>query len=185
MKILLTLFIVSVLICSGSYAQDFDKYWSPVQLSIFGPIAFPPFGNIYGLEINPIYGSVNNMSGLNSGLCQNVNNKMSGLQVGIIFNSAKELLGAQTAFVNYSGDVSPFSFQCGIVDVTSRNDGFQIGCINISNNYSNCQLGIWNSTANTGALQCGIINFSNEELDGLQIGLINIGPSRFFPIINW
>jgi len=188
MKKIMIIFILSIALICPAFSQSAgsDVHWSIFQLALLDEFALPPMiTDVYGLRINLVHGSVNNMSGLDIGLSQNVAGKMAGLQFGILFSTADYFMGLQLSTVNYAKNISQFSFQSGILNMASKNDGFQLGCVNISSDFSNAQVGVWNNAANIGFMQLGLINFSNKDLDGFQIGLLNFGPTWFFPIINW
>ena len=78
--------------------------WTPVQVGLFAPVSLP-WGfdwDVFGLDVNLVYGDCNKMYGLEvAGLANTARLDMIGLQASIGCNFAnRDAVGAQVAAVN-------------------------------------------------------------------------------------
>jgi len=155
------------------YSTDVSKSvgWTPLKLSLIGPVAFPYGGlDVYGLHLSAIGGS-----------CE----EMGGVSVGGIFSICKQLKGISVCgFLNSSTGT-------GFFDVSH---GIQIGAYNtVLGGLRGCQVGVINRIGAKSAdggltgLQLGVVNYAEQCSCGLQIGLINIimeNKIKVLPLLN-
>ena len=169
-KIILVMFFS--LIGSTLYAQEEKETF--LQLSLFNPVQiFNDSYNVGGVRINLLYGSNNNMSGLDLGLINKVKWDYHG--------------GYQGGMVNFVGN--DFNgWQDGLVNITRKNlIGLQTGVYNENLSLKGVQYGLVNITEKFSGLQLGLLNYT-QVFSGVQLGVLNISsrryPIRFFPIVN-
>ena len=152
-----------------------------------------------GLGIALIYNHANSLAGMELGYANVVERESYGLQVGV-WNHAGEGYGEQRGIVNTSGYCA--GLQDGFFNWADDLAGVQCGAFNIVyNEMFGAQFDAWWNHANAGygvqwgvvntadyfaGFQCGLFNWAND-LDGLQLGLVNVivNQSIFvFPFVN-
>ena len=139
-----------------------------------------------GLGIALVYNYANSLAGMQLGYANVIDHESYGVQFGM-WNHAGELYGEQRGIVNTSGYSA--GLQTGFFNWSDELAGAQSGIINIAYNemfggqfdavwnHANMGYGVQFGVVNTAdyfaGFQCGLFNWAND-LDGLQLGLINV-----------
>jgi len=131
----------------------------PFQFAIVTPVQVPSEDtSIHGLRINAIYGTSENVIGLDFGLINRTKGDFKGLGFGLANIVDGNASAWQFGFINYVGGQG-VGLQTGFYNHSEKMSGFQFGAIN------------W-----------------TRVLHGVQIGVLNFNvdgePLMFFPIIN-
>lgn len=193
------LLLLACVLLPGSARAD-----SPVNLALFDPVQIVPHDqSIKGFRLNILYGYNQDVLGLDIGIVNRaggdmrgiqwigvgwVEGKTEGVQLGYIANyTEEELLGGQLGIINYAGAETGISF--GFVNwVHTDMMGGQIGALNVAETrVEGLQLGAVNYAPAAGGLQFSLVNVT-EDLQGVQIGLVNVAKNGFlpvFPIVNF
>lgn len=215
--------VVLLTVCSLlSPSLGFSAEWTPLQVALLHPVQiFPKETKVQGFRLNLLYGVNDEMAGIDLGLINRTTGKTQGLQLGAFplggFNVTEELEGIQFAGfygganiankdvsgVQISGiwaganvaggDVSGMQIAgvIGGINKAENLDGIQIAGIllgvNLAKNTKGIQLAtLYNQAEDMEGLQIGIVNVC-KKMRGVQIGVANIiqeGKLPFFPIIN-
>lgn len=180
---------------------------TPLQVALWNPVqVFPEDDTVGGIRLNILYGSNQDVNGLDlglvnrtirhakglhvGGLINTVDQDTTGLQIGGLVNDVgQEMKGLQVAGIaNVARDMK--GVQVGILGNSAQGDarGLQTGLVNADDKgLGGLQIGLWNTVdQDTNGIQVGLVNIT-ETMYGGQLGLINIikdGPVPFFPIIN-
>jgi hypothetical protein len=176
---------------------------TPFQLALFHPVQlFPKETRVQGLRIDLLYGVNDELSGVDLGLVNRTTGPTQGLQLGAFpfggVNITDSLDGLQ-----FAGFWAGANFASG--DVTGLQIAGILGGMNIAGNLKGVQisgllLGL-NMAQNTRGLQLATLYNQAEDMQGLQLGLVNIctrmrgvqiglanvikeSKVPFFPIIN-
>jgi hypothetical protein len=72
----------------------------------------------------------------------------------------------------------------GLVNATIHGNGLQGGFLNRADDLDGVQIGVFNRTDNLDGVQIGVFNECYGSFRGVQIGLVNIGPNGWMPILN-
>ena len=83
---------------------------------------------------------------------------VDGVQLGIIYSQTNKLQGVQIGLINSTKE--EIGVQFGLVNITESGIGFQEGLVNIAQNFK--------------GEQYGCINWTSEDLIGLQFGLLDV-----------
>ena len=98
---------------------------------------------------------------------------VDGLQLGIIYTQTDKLQGVQIGLINSTKEETGVQF--GLVNVTENGIGIQDGLVNVADNFK--------------GEQYGCINWTSEDLIGLQFGLLDVikgsGKGAQIGIINY
>lgn len=171
-KLLFASAFVVCLFFSGLSVSAFDT--TPLQLSIWPPRlqVVPDYIDVSGLKLNFLFGSNENIIGVDFGLASSSQNT-SAVQINLL-NRVHE---------NYSG------FQAGLLNQAGNSSGLQIGVLMNSTDSiaKGIQVGLINTSLEMSGVQIGLINYT-EFMTGIQIGLVNIIRESivpFFPIVNF
>lgn len=172
---------------------------SPLSVSIFPPIEFPPQDfAVVGLRVNLLWGKHRSVDGFDFGGLGNITTQhMNGIQVaaGVNYNSgtttAIGLQAAGLANINVN-KASVIGVQAALYNsnrAESTVGGIQVGAINNSpyTKMVGVQAGIYNKARTVYGFQIGLINMT-DSLHGLQIGLVNFNHTGVFevaPILNF
>jgi hypothetical protein len=135
------------------------EMWTPLNISIYSPVALVSEANVAGLDIGLLYTNVN---------------ECYGIQGSLIYGNAGYMHGLQTALVTGAGTL--YGLQCGLVCHAEDVSGLQVYVFysNTLESFSGIQLGaVFAKAENFYGLQGGFVNQA-EDLHGLQIGFINI-----------
>lgn len=171
-KLLFASTLMFCLIFTGLSVSAFDT--TPLQLSIWPPRlqVVPDYIDVSGLKLNFIFGSNENIIGLDLGIASSSQNT-SAVQINLL-NRVHE---------DYSG------FQAGLLNQTGNSSGLQIGLLmnGTDSIAKGIQIGLINSSLEMSGVQVGLVNYT-EFMTGIQIGLVNIIRESiipFFPIVNF
>jgi hypothetical protein len=190
---------ISVVIFSLLLSGSAMAAVSPLAVSIFPPVQFPPDDyDVAGLRLNLLVGKHRSVYGLDFGVVGNITTqKFAGLAVAGLFNRTfgrSDIVGLQVAGLSNINTerVNLVGFQVALMNYNSAAStisGFQIGPLANLSTYSTvygAQIGIYNSASEVYGFQIGLFN-ETTDLHGLQIGVINIHKKGLFyvcPIIN-
>jgi len=149
----------------------------PFQVSLLAPTLqlHPPETDITGFRLNLLYGKNRDVTGLDVGLLNHVTGDMRGLQHGLVGNVGGDMIGWQDNVVNLvEGEVR--GIQTGLVNAGEYGTGAQLGLVNYAGEFRGFQ-GVF-----------ALVNYA-EDLEGVQIGLVNIIRSKdtlpVLPFVNW
>lgn len=195
--------LLSLTFCLLLTIPAFSAETTPIQLSFFNPIQlFSEETKVQGLRLNFLYGVNKEMTGIDLGVVNQTNGPTQGLQLGLFpfggFNITNELEGVQ--FAGFFGGANSANGNVSGIQVAGALAGFnkaenlngiQIAGIllgvNLAKNTKGIQIAtLYNQAEEINGLQVGIVNVA-KSLHGVQIGLANIVKDSspiFLPIIN-
>lgn len=172
---------------------------SPVGVSIFSPVEFPPRDfNIVGARVNLLLGDNRSVYGFDFGAIgseTDLNFVGIGVSGGFNYNRGESTIiflqaaGITNVNVNKS---HIYGVQLAAIANVNEAESTLIGFGVALGNYDpyttvwGAQLGIYNRAQTVNGFQIGLIN-STKNLHGLQIGLINFNETGLFeiaPILN-
>ena len=180
-----------------SLPKAFAVSASPLAVSIFPPVQFPPESvTITGIRLDVLWGQHQNVYGIDLGAVGNItDHTFGGIQLAGGFNWNKgdaTIIGLQGALANVNDQkTSLIGVQVGAYNHNSGESslgGVGLGLVNRSDhmNIIGIQAGLYNSAKNVYGFQVGLFN-SCDSLHGLQIGLVNMSAHALFsmaPILN-
>jgi len=183
------------------FATSSQAAMSPLGISIFPPLQFPPEDTaVTGLRVNLLWGSHRRVYGVDVGGLGNITTQSFGgiLQVAGLMNYNKEkasIVGLQFAgLANLNRDRSSIvGVQASLFNSNQGSAllvGLGLGLIGNSAPHATivgAQLGLYNSAGTVYGFQVGLVNVA-DVLHGIQIGLLNIhrkGLFKICPIINF
>lgn len=154
----------------------------PFQIAFIGPTMqlVDDDEDVSGVRINLLYGVNRNMSGLDLGLINHTNGDMVGVGFGMVNVTDGTFLGWQAAPINVAQEAFTglqWSAWTGLslANIAGEGNGAQISWV-------------FNQAEYLHGFQLALLNIAND-MDGIQIGLINIIRSKerfpFLPIVNW
>jgi hypothetical protein len=148
----------------------------PIQLSLVGPTIqlVDDDADIIGVRLSLFYGLNRNVTGLDIGLVSHTRGDSKGVQFGFLGLTDGTFTGWQDNFVNIARE---------------RFQGLQHGAVNVMGTGEGVQWSwAFNRAEYLNGLQFSLVNFA-EDMDGVQVGLVNIIRSKrrfpVLPIVNW
>lgn len=203
------LFVAAVALAAVSIRAEADGY---IMLSVCSPGQLPaPSYTIHGGRLSFIYGECRELYGLDISMSGYVRERMYGAQLGFILNYVDIGAGYQSGFANFvehefygfqdgawnhaadgcgmqNGVVNTAGYFAGYQDAGAINwademDGFQAaGLWNHAGIGYGMQLGFVNTAGYFAGFQWGVFNWAND-LDGLQLGLVNVVANQPVPVL--
>jgi hypothetical protein len=152
---------------------------NPFQIAFIGPTMqlVDDDEDVKGIRLNLPYGVNRNVTGLDLGFINHTNGEFSGVGVGIVNLTEGPFAGWQNGIVNVAQDrFTGLQFDpIALANVVGTGEGAQIG---------------WgfNKADYLYGFQLALVNIA-EDMEGLQVGLINIIRSKptlwILPLVNW
>jgi hypothetical protein len=162
---------------SAAEPAETSRSWTPVQIALWNPIqVFGEGFSVTGLRLNLILGANQDVTGLDLlGLASLTRGNHTGLQLAL--------------YDEVGGDLTGWQIGGLAADVDGRARGLQTAVfLNSAGEGTGVQVAAGvNRAEHMRGLQISLVNWT-DELDGVQIGLINIhrkGWIPFFPLINF
>lgn len=158
-------------------AQAFSWTWTPLQLAVWEPIQlFPEKFDVYGIRMNLVYGSNQNLTGLDIGGVNVVAEKQTGGQLGLI-NISENSLGGCAGLMNYTSNLCGMQF--GLLNTAQNSlSGLQAGFfLNLTDFVRGFQLH-WGILGNgavrvDGAQLVSLVGYNlTDELNGVQMAML-------------
>jgi len=167
--VFLTLVLIAVLV---GPAQAEEK---PINIALFTPIQiFDESQSIKGVRWNILYGSNQDVKGLDIGLVNRIRGDGLGVSWGAVGYIEGSYVGWQNNWITNYNLGSFKGLQTGFLNHTGGGKSWQWGAINVADAGSGFML--------------GFVNYA-ESYGGLQIGILNIIKSKeslpILPIVNW
>jgi len=139
-----------------------------------------------GLQLSYLYNSSDNITGCQGVPIFNYAKDVSGVQIALLVNNAHDVCFWQSApLANIADNLS--GYQGGFSNtVHEEMTGWQSSlAINTANKMSGLQTSwLLNRTNFLYGIQLGAINWA-RDIEGLQIGFVNINKNRILPFINF
>jgi hypothetical protein len=125
----------------------------PFQLALVAPAQLVPADEtIHGLRLNLIYGSNNNVVGVDIGVAHETKGDFSGVGFGLVSFVHGEGRGLQFNGIYTDAAKGMTGLQMGIFNHSASMHGLQIGLVNIADDMTGIQIGLWNEIKNKEAL---------------------------------
>jgi hypothetical protein len=157
---------------------------TPLKISLWGKkIALPPVENVYGIEVGlASYSPV--VRGIQYNVLLSKTDDMIGFQ-GAVVNRADQFTGLQTGILNLTNHGGDFTgLQFGLMNRAKMFKGLQLGLFfnKADEEMNGVQIGLINSATAFRGMQIGLVN-SARDAKGVQIGLINIMRNSYVPVM--
>ena len=165
--------------------------FSPVGISIFPPVQFPPSDfTITGARLNLPWGDHHSVFGFDIGIANVTRQTMTGIQVGVlnVNGGMTNAIGLQVGAIgNFNTDkANVYGLQLGLINF-NRAESMVVGLgIAAYNNTPftkviGAQVGLFNKANTVYGFQVGIVN-STDSLHGIQVGLLNFNTRGLFSV---
>ena len=109
---------------------------------------------------------------------------VTGGQLGVGNFSSRDLTGVQVGAINWVDDQA-VGIQAGVINLAEDMYGIQAGLLNYTEDNQAIAVGIINIAGDLAGIQAGLINIVTDDVDGVQLGVLNIGEGRVRPILNF
>ena len=203
------LFVAAAVLAAVSLRAEADGY---IMMSVYSPGELPgPSSVIHGGRLSLIYGECRELYGLDISVTGSVRERMYGAQLGLILNYVDVAAGYQRSFANFV-EHEFYGLQDGAWNHAAEGYGAQHGIVNTAGYFSGHQsalainwadevygfqsAGLWNHATDGFGMQHGFVNTADyfcgfqlgffnwaEDLDGLQIGLVNVVANQAVPVL--
>ncbi|HUK81571.1 MAG TPA: hypothetical protein VLZ12_02960 [Verrucomicrobiae bacterium] len=121
----------------------------PFQLALVAPAQLVPSDeSIQGLRLNFIFGSNNNVSGVDIGLAHETKGDFTGIAFGIVSFVHGEGRGLQFNGIYTEATKRMAGLQVGMFNHSNSMHGLQLGLVNIADDMTGVQIGLWNEIRN-------------------------------------
>jgi hypothetical protein len=125
----------------------------PLQLALVAPAQLVPADeSIHGLRLNLIYGSNNNVIGVDIGIAHETKGDFAGVGFGLVSFVRGEARGLQFNGIYTDAAKSMTGLQVGLFNHCASMHGLQIGLANFADDMAGIQIGLWNEIRNKEAL---------------------------------
>lgn len=162
---------------SAAQPSETSRSWTPVQIALWNPIqTFGEGFSVNGLRLSAIVGANQDVTGLDlAGIVGLTQGNQTGLQFALYGEVGGDLTGWQIGGLAAEVDGRARGLQtAALYNSAGEGTGVQIAAV-------------LNRAERMRGLQISLVNWT-DELDGVQIGLINInrkGWIPFFPLLNF
>jgi len=142
--------------------------WTPVQVNLYGVAGLPSdAASVYGLRVDLVSGSCDNVVGLDVGLHNLVRQDAYGIRAGL-FN---------VAYGTGEG------ITLGLINSDNFNVGLTAGAFNLMEGASGVMVGLINGANTYSGVQIGLVNMVQRDFCGVQIGLLNFYLAHDIPVL--
>jgi len=118
-------------------------YWTPLQVNVAGAAGLPPAADsVYGVRVNALYGSCEDVVLLDAGLFNRTTEGAYGLRAGAVNWAEKDACGISVGALNM--DEYNAGFTAGAFNYAKQGAGVQIGVVNIAQEFTGVQIGVLN-----------------------------------------
>jgi len=136
---------IRMILAAGATALTMPlfAYWTPLQVNLVGVAGLPPAADsVYGVRVNALYGSCENVVFLDAGLFNRVTKGVYAIRAGAVNWSEGDAYGLTAGVFNF--DEHNAGMTAGAFNYAKKGAGVQIGIINIADDFSGVQIGLLN-----------------------------------------